>query len=108
VSSAAALVVAAIPERTVFVAAAAKLSASNRLAQHNILVRNPWAVEVLGRVDVVCFDKTGTLTEGNIRRRAVSDGSSNRSAPSLECGLWSISEWAGLNMISSNAIGDPE
>ena len=78
VSSAVALAVAAIPEGLPFVATAAELSASKRLARHNILVRNPRAMEALGRVDVVCFDKTGTLTEGNIRLRVVSDGRSHR------------------------------
>jgi cation-transporting P-type ATPase I len=79
VSSSVALAVAAIPEGLPFVATAAELSASKRLARHNILVRNPRAMEALGRVDVICFDKTGTLTEGRIRLRAVSDGRRNQS-----------------------------
>jgi cation-transporting ATPase I len=74
VSSSVALAVAAIPEGLPFVATAAELSASRRLARHNILVRNPRAMEALGRVDTVCFDKTGTLTEGRIRLCVVSDG----------------------------------
>jgi cation-transporting P-type ATPase I len=78
VSASVALAVAAIPEGLPFVATAAELSASKRLARHNILVRNRRAMEALGRVDVVCFDKTGTLTEGRIQLRAVSDGRSHR------------------------------
>jgi cation-transporting ATPase I len=78
VSSSVALGVAAIPEGLPFVATAAELSASKRLARHNILVRNPRAMEALGRVDIVCFDKTGTLTEGRIRLCAVSDGQSHK------------------------------
>jgi cation-transporting ATPase I len=78
VSSSVALAVAAIPEGLPFVATAAELSASKRLARHNILVRNPRAMEALGRVDVVCFDKTGTLTQGRIQLRAVSDGRGHR------------------------------
>src|SRR5262249_6478230 len=78
VSSSVALAVAAIPEGLPFVATAAELSASKRLARHNILVRNPRAMEALRRVDVVWFDKTGTLTEGRIRLRAVSDGRRNQ------------------------------
>ena len=77
VSSSVALAVAAIPEGLPFVATVAELSASKRLARHNILVRNPRAMEALGRVDTVCFDKTGTLTEGRIQLRAVSDGRSH-------------------------------
>jgi cation-transporting ATPase I len=78
VSSAVALAVAAIPEGLPFVATAAELSASKRLARHNILVRNRRAMEALGRVDVICFDKTGTLTEGRIRLTTVSDGTGHR------------------------------
>ena len=79
VSSSVALGVAAIPEGLPFVATVAELSASKRLARHNILVRNPRAMEALGRVDTICFDKTGTLTEGRIRLCAVSDGRSHES-----------------------------
>ncbi len=79
VSSSVALAVAAIPEGLPFVATVAELSASKRLARHNILVRNPRAMEALGRIDTVCFDKTGTLTEGRIQLRAVSDGRSHQS-----------------------------
>ncbi len=64
VSSSVALAVAAIPEGLPFVATVAELSASRRLARHNILVRNSRAMEALGRVDIICFDKTGTLTRG--------------------------------------------
>ncbi len=82
VSSSVALAVAAIPEGLPFVATVAELSASKRLARHNILVRNPRAMEALGRVDTVCFDKTGTLTEGRIQLRVVSDGRSHDSVES--------------------------
>jgi cation-transporting ATPase I len=78
VSSAVALAVAAIPEGLPFVATAAEVSASKKLARHNILVRNKRAMEALGRVDIICFDKTGTLTEGRIRLAAVSDGHGHR------------------------------
>jgi cation-transporting P-type ATPase I len=83
VSSSVALAVAAIPEGLPFVATIAQLSASKRLSKRNILVRDPRAMEALGRVDIVCFDKTGTLTEGRIRLRAVSDGRQRRPLGSL-------------------------
>jgi cation-transporting ATPase I len=85
VSSSVALAVAAIPEGLPFVATAAELSASRRLARHNVLVRRPRSIEAAGRVDVICFDKTGTLTEGRIQLLAVSDGRGHRDvADSLE------------------------
>ncbi|HTJ32309.1 MAG TPA: HAD-IC family P-type ATPase [Dactylosporangium sp.] len=74
INSSVALGVAAIPEGLPFIATAAELSASRRLSRRNILVRDPRAMEALGRVDVICFDKTGTLTEGRIALRGVSDG----------------------------------
>jgi cation-transporting ATPase I len=77
-NSAVALAVAAIPEGLPFVATAAELSASKKLARRNILVRNRRALEALGRADVICFDKTGTLTQGRIQLTAVSDGLSHR------------------------------
>ncbi|WFE28634.1 HAD-IC family P-type ATPase [Solwaraspora sp. WMMD791] len=74
VGSSVALAVAAIPEGLPFVATAAQLSASKRLSRHNVLIRDPRAMEALGRVDVICFDKTGTLTQGAIQLQAVCDG----------------------------------
>ena len=69
-----ALTVAAVPEGLPVLATLAQVAASRRLARRNALVRNPRALEALGRVDQVCFDKTGTLTHGSISLAAVSDG----------------------------------
>ncbi|GAB3836155.1 cation-translocating P-type ATPase [Dactylosporangium cerinum] len=74
INSSVALAVAAIPEGLPFIATAAELSASRRLSERNILIRDPRSLEALGRIDVICFDKTGTLTEGRIALRTVSDG----------------------------------
>jgi cation-transporting ATPase I len=74
VGSAVALAIAAIPEGLPFVATAAELSASKRLARQGVLVRNQRSIEAAGRVDIICFDKTGTLTEGRIHLRTVSTG----------------------------------
>ncbi|MGZ8752864.1 MAG: P-type ATPase, partial [Acidimicrobiia bacterium] len=68
------LAVAAVPEGLPFLATVAQLGAARRLSRRGALVRNPRAIEALGRVDVVCADKTGTLTLGEIRLRLVSDG----------------------------------
>ncbi|WP_091560057.1 cation-translocating P-type ATPase [Micromonospora pattaloongensis] len=83
-TSSVALAVAAMPEGLPFVATAAQLSASKRLARHDILVRDPRAMEALGRVDVICFDKTGTLTHGRIGLHSVSDG--RRAEPAARLG----------------------
>ena len=69
------LAVAAVPEGLPSVATVAQLSAANRLSRRGVLVRNPAALESLGRLRTLCFDKTGTLTEGRLRLRLVSDGS---------------------------------
>ncbi len=49
-------------------------------SQRGALVRNPRAIEALGRVDVLCFDKTGTLTEGTVSLAACPDGASTQAA----------------------------
>jgi cation-transporting ATPase I len=76
VGSGVALTVAAVPEGLPVLATLAQVAASRRLASRNALVRNPRALEALGRVDQVCFDKTGTLTHGSISLARVSDGES--------------------------------
>jgi cation-transporting P-type ATPase I len=74
VGSAVALAVAAVPEGLPLLATMAQLASARRLSARGALVRNPRAIEALGRVRVLCTDKTGTLTEGRIRLRRVSDG----------------------------------
>jgi cation-transporting ATPase I len=68
------LAVAAVPEGLPLLSTIAQLAVARRLSDHGILVRNPRAVEGLGRVDVICADKTGTLTQGKLRLDSVSDG----------------------------------
>jgi cation-transporting ATPase I len=68
------MAIAAVPEGLPLLSTVAQLAASRRLSELGVLVRNPRAVEGLGRVDVVCADKTGTLTEGRIELDVVSDG----------------------------------
>lgn len=58
------LAMAAAPEGLPLLASVAQLGAARRLSERGALVRNPRAIEALGRVDVLCADKTGTLTEG--------------------------------------------
>ncbi|MCP9928881.1 HAD-IC family P-type ATPase [Cyanobium sp. CH-040] len=62
-----ALTVAAVPEGLPVLANLAQGAAADRLAHHGVLVRNPRALEALGRVNVLCLDKTGTLTSGRIQ-----------------------------------------
>jgi len=68
------LAVAAIPEGLPVVATMAQVAAARRLSAKGVLVRNPRALEALGRVDVLCTDKTGTLTGGRMRLTSVCDG----------------------------------
>lgn len=72
--SAVGMAVAAVPEGLPLLSTAAQMAAARRLSTHGALVRNPRAIEALGRVDVVCADKTGTLTEGKIELHVISDG----------------------------------
>jgi cation-transporting P-type ATPase I len=68
------LAVAAVPEGLPLLANAAQRAAARRLSDHRVLVRDPRAIEALGRVDLLCADKTGTLTQGRLRLTVVSDG----------------------------------
>jgi cation-transporting ATPase I len=79
VGSAVALAVAAVPEGLPVLATMAQLASARRLSKRQALVRNPRAIEALGRIRVLCTDKTGTLTEGRMRLRRVSDGTADRS-----------------------------
>lgn len=74
VSTGVGLAVAAVPEGLPVLATAAQLSAAERLSRKGSLVKNPRAIEALGRVDILCLDKTGTLTEGRIELSFVHDG----------------------------------
>lgn len=84
VSTAVALSVAAVPEGLPLLAMLAQLAAARRLAARGALVRNPRAIEALGRVDVLCADKTGTLTEGRLRLVQVGDPTVDRPIGELE------------------------
>jgi cation-transporting P-type ATPase I len=74
VGTAVSLGVAAVPEGLPILATMAQLAAARRLSRQGALVRNPRAIEPLGRVDVLCADKTGTLTEGKVELQLVCDG----------------------------------
>jgi len=84
VSTGVGLAVAAVPEGLPVLATAAQLSASERLSRKGSLVKNPRAIEALGRVDVLCVDKTGTLTEGRIELSLVHDGEVSEGALLVE------------------------
>lgn len=78
------LAVAAVPEGLPLLATVAQSSAARRIAAHGALVRNPRALEALGRADVLCADKTGTLTGGRIELRGVSNGDRDVDLTALE------------------------
>jgi cation-transporting ATPase I len=75
------LAVAAVPEGLPLLAMIAQLASARRLSRRGALVRNPGAIEALGRVNIVCVDKTGTVTEGRIQLHTVSDGAVEELAP---------------------------
>ncbi|MHB8294975.1 MAG: cation-translocating P-type ATPase [Acidimicrobiales bacterium] len=83
VGSGVSLAVAAVPEGLPLLATMAQLAAARRLSQRGALVRNPRAIEALGRVEFVCTDKTGTLTAGRMELDSVSDGRTLQPVASL-------------------------
>jgi cation-transporting ATPase I len=94
ISSGVSLAVAAVPEGLPLLATMAQLAAARRLSQRGAMVRNPRAVEALGRADILCADKTGTLTEGRIQLRVIADGERQLGVEELgelpEDPLWSV------------------
>ncbi len=84
VSTAVGLAVAAVPEGLPLLATVAQLAAAERLSMRGALVKNPRAVEALGRADILCMDKTGTLTEGRIAPASVFDGTKTTSFEELD------------------------
>jgi cation-transporting ATPase I len=84
ISTGVSLAVAAVPEGLPLLATLAQLAAASRLSRRGALVRNPRAIEALGRMDLLCADKTGTLTEGRICLRIVSDGESEQNLDELD------------------------
>jgi cation-transporting ATPase I len=78
VGSGVSLAVASVPEGLPLLAPAAELASAKRLARRGSLVRNPSAIEALGRVEILCVDKTGTLTEGRIESPPSPTASSKR------------------------------
>ncbi|MET0910244.1 MAG: heavy metal translocating P-type ATPase, partial [Ilumatobacteraceae bacterium] len=77
------LMVAAVPEGLPALATLAQVAAARRLADNDALVRNPRALEALGRVDQICFDKTGTLTQNSISLVLVSNGGTDERVDEL-------------------------
>lgn len=86
VSTGVSLAVAAVPEGLPVLATAAQLAAAERLSVRGALVKNPRAIEALGRVDTLCIDKTGTLTEGRIALSSVHTGSAFEAVDALSDG----------------------
>jgi cation-transporting ATPase I len=84
IGAATSLAVAAVPEGLPLLATVAQLGAARRLSARGALVRNPRAVEALGRVDIVCADKTGTLTAGRLALGRVSDGVAHAEPAALD------------------------
>lgn len=79
-----ALTVAAVPEGLPVLASLSQLAAASRLSREKVLVRNPRAIESLGRINVLCLDKTGTLTSGRIRLVAVCSEAGDQSPDQLD------------------------
>lgn len=61
-----AAVTSMIPQGLALMTTIAFAVSALKLAQHEVLIQEQPAVEVLARVDTVCLDKTGTLTHGGV------------------------------------------
>lgn len=62
-----AAVVGMIPSGLVLLTSVALTVGAMILAGKNVLIQEPYCMETLSRVDVLCLDKTGTITTGQMR-----------------------------------------
>lgn len=98
------LAVAAVPEGLPILATAAQLSAAERLSRKGALVRNPRALESLGRVDRLCMDKTGTLSEGRVALVGVFDGKTTAGLDDLSPTHREVLRWAALSVTTDEGV----
>lgn len=70
------LAMSLIPEEFAVVWSVMLALGSWRLAQSNVLTRQPQAIEALGTTTVLCVDKTGTLTRNRMALAVLHDGES--------------------------------
>jgi len=99
------LMVAAVPEGLPALATLSQVAAARRLATNNALVRNPRALEALGRVDQICFDKTGTLTQNRISLALVSIDGREERLPDLSADGRAVLSAAARATPTSNGAG---
>jgi Ca2+-transporting ATPase len=71
VMGAVSLITAAVPEGMPAIVTVALSAAVQRMSRRALIVRRLSAVEMLGRVTVICCDKTGTLTQNRMAASAV-------------------------------------
>ncbi len=60
------IIVANVPEGLLPTVTLTLSIAAQKMAKHNVLIKNMDAIETLGSLTVICSDKTGTLTENNL------------------------------------------
>ncbi|MFT3923655.1 MAG: cation-transporting P-type ATPase [Myxococcales bacterium] len=108
VSTGVGLAVAAVPEGLPVLATVSQLAAAERLSRRGALVKNPRAIEALGRVDVLCLDKTGTLTEGRIELSGVHDGERLEGIAQLSGARLDVLRMGALAVANDRGLsGDP-
>lgn len=107
VGSAVSLAVASVPEGLPVLATAAQLAAAERLSQRGALVRNPKALEALGRINILCVDKTGTVTEGKLALFRIFDGNHSEPIEKLSTQLQEVLRVA-LRASPERILGAPQ
>ncbi|MCB9358979.1 cation-transporting P-type ATPase [Candidatus Woesearchaeota archaeon] len=60
------IIVANVPEGLLPTVTLTLSISAQRMAKHNVLIKNIDAIETLGSLTIICSDKTGTLTENNL------------------------------------------
>lgn len=94
------LAMSIVPEEFAVVWSVMLALAAWRLARHEVLTRQPQAIEALGTTTVLCVDKTGTLTANRLELVALHDGRTehrfDHADPTVPAGFAALLDGAAL------------
>jgi Mg2+-importing ATPase len=99
-----ALAVGLTPELLPMVVSVTLSRGAMRMAQQDVVVKRPLAIQDLGSMDVLCTDKTGTLTEAHIRMERHVDPLGRSSERALELAWLNSHFESGLRSPLDEAI----
>ena len=101
-----ALAVAAVPEGLPAILSVVLALGVQRMARHNVIVKNLSSVETLGCASVICSDKTGTLTRAEMTIERVATASGMSSITGVGYAPVGRVEQAGLELVNGPLLDE--